>query len=174
MRDTIEIAVGHGNDLNALQMSVRALLVSLICLALLRFSGRRSFALGTPIDNVLAILLGSILSRAVTGASAFIPTLCAAATITVMHRVVLWAGMYNRKLGSIFKGDPKIVYRNGKLYEKNMRYCRVTRRDIMAGVRLSVHRNSLEGIEAIYIERNGRISVIEKTPPHNEENNTGV
>ncbi len=164
MRDYMLYTFGQDDELNALQMTVRALIVSFVCLLLLRFSGRRSFALGTPIDNVLAILLGAILSRSVTGASPFIPTLCAAATVAVIHRSVSWAGMHSRKLGSIFKGSPKVVYRNGKLLEKNMQYCRVTRRDIMAAVRLSVHRNSLKNIETIYVERNGQISVVEKEP----------
>src|SRR3954471_10791653 len=123
----IDILFGHGHLLTPLQMSVRALLVSLCCLLLLRFSGRRSFALGTPIDNVLAILLGAILSRAVTGASPFFATLAAAVTITVFHRAASWLGMQSTVVGRIFKGLPKIVYQNGKLIEKNMRYCRVTK-----------------------------------------------
>jgi uncharacterized membrane protein YcaP (DUF421 family) len=158
--ETISYLFGHGLSLTPMQMSLRAVVVSFCCLVLLRFSGRRSFALGTPIDNVLAILLGAILSRAVTGASPFFSTLAAAATIAVLHRVISWLGMRSSVMGRIFKGVPKVVYRNGKLNEKNMRYCRITRRDIMAGVRQSLHQNTLENIHSIYVERNGRISVI--------------
>jgi uncharacterized membrane protein YcaP (DUF421 family) len=164
--ETIDYLFGHGLSLTPLQMCLRAVVVSLCCLVLLRFSGRRSFAQGTPIDNVLAILLGAILSRAVTGASPFFSTLAAAATIAVLHRIVSWFGMHSSRMGRVFKGVPKIVYRNGKLHEKNMRYCRITKRDIMAGVRLSLHQNNLDNIRSIYVERNGRISVIRKEQPH--------
>ncbi len=167
--ENIDILFGHGLALTPLQMSLRALVVSFCCLLLLRFSGRRSFALGTPIDNVLAILLGAILSRAVTGASPFFSTLAAAATIAVLHRLFSWLGMRSSTMGKIFKGIPKVVYRNGKLNEKNMRYCRITKRDIMAGVRQSVHQNSLDNVHSIYVERNGRISVINNSKALHEK-----
>lgn len=143
-------------------MCLRAIVVSAYCLALLRISGRRSMALGTPIDNVYAILLGAVLSRAITGASPFFPTVSAAACITLLHRVISQLSMRSKSIGRVVKGQAKIVYRNGVFHEKNMRYCRMSRRDLMAGVRLSSGLDSLEKIKTIYVERNGRISVIRK------------
>ncbi len=160
--ETIYFLFGPDDDdaLTVLNMCARALVVSAYCLALLRISGRRSMALGTPIDNVYAILLGAVLSRAVTGASPFVPTVSAAACITLLHRLISQLSMHSKAVGRIVKGQAKVVYRNGVFHERNLRYCRISRRDLMAGVRLSSGLDTLEKVKTIYVERNGRISVI--------------
>jgi uncharacterized membrane protein YcaP (DUF421 family) len=162
MTEWFQYAFGTNRELSPLHMSVRAVAVFLICLALIRFSGRRSFAMGTPVDNVLAILLGAILSRAVVGASPFLSTVAAAVTLAALHRFMAWLGLYSHRMGRLFKGEAKIIYDNGKFNKENMRYCRITRRDLMAGIRLSANTDSFSSIRRIYVERNGRISVILK------------
>lgn len=162
--ETILFLFGPDDDdaLTVLNMCLRALVVSAYCLALLRISGRRAMALGTPIDNVYAILLGAVLSRAVTGASPFVPTVTAAATITLLHRLVSFASLYSKKIGRMVKGQAKVVYRNGQFNTRNMKYCRMSMRDLMAGVRVSSGLDRLDSVKAVYVERNGEISVIRK------------
>jgi uncharacterized membrane protein YcaP (DUF421 family) len=162
--ETIEFLFGDGDDdqLSVLHMSLRALVVTAYCLMLLRISGRRAMALGTPIDNVYAILLGAVLSRTVTGASPFVPTIAAAATITLIHRLVSYVSLYSKRMGSLVKGQAKVVYRNGNFNVKNMRYCRISMHDLMAGVRVASGLDRLDEVKAIYVERNGQISVIRK------------
>jgi len=43
---------GQGKDLNTLQMSCRGIVVFFIALLLIRISGRRSFGMHTPLDNI--------------------------------------------------------------------------------------------------------------------------
>jgi len=44
---------GEGKDLNALQMSSRGIVIFFIALILIRISGRRSFGVRTPLDNII-------------------------------------------------------------------------------------------------------------------------
>ena len=53
----METLWGSGKDLTALQMSVRALAIFFITLALVRLSGRRSFGRKTAFDNIIVIIL---------------------------------------------------------------------------------------------------------------------
>ena len=162
--ETVYLLIGPDDDdqLTVFHMCIRALLISAYCLFLLRISGRRAMALGTPIDNVYAILLGAVLGRTVTGASPFIPTIAAATTITVLHRLISYTSLYSKRIGAMVKGRAKVVYRNGNFNHKNMKYCRMSRRDLMAGVRVASGLDRLDQVKAIYVERNGEISVIRK------------
>jgi uncharacterized membrane protein YcaP (DUF421 family) len=158
----IENFFGTGEDLNALQMGMRAFVVFIICLILVRISGRRSFGLGMPLDNVTIILLGAILSRTVVGASPFIPTIAAAACLAILHRICGWLGFYNKIFGRVLKGTEIILYGDGKFNERNMRYGMVTKKDILSHLRLNGNTDSLDSIDRVYLERNGKISFIKK------------
>lgn len=48
---------GSGESLNVLQMSCRGVATFLIALLLIRISGRRSFGIRSPLDNIIVILL---------------------------------------------------------------------------------------------------------------------
>lgn len=52
---------GQGKNLNSLQMTCRGIVVFFFALILIRISGRRSFGIRTPLDNIIIILLGTIL-----------------------------------------------------------------------------------------------------------------
>ena len=111
---------GHGKDLTALQMSSRAVFVFIFCLILIRISGRRSFGVRTPIDNIIVILLGTILGRAVVGASPFIPILSASFIVTIAHRVLGWIVVNFKGLGKIVEGDKIDLFSNGSFIKKNL------------------------------------------------------
>ncbi len=153
---------GSGTSLNSLQMAARTILVFGIGLVLIRISGRRSFGMQVAFDNVLLILLGAILSRAVVGASPFIPTIVAATTISVLHRITGLLAYHSSRWGKFVKGETIPIYKDGKIYPKNMKYCMVTQNDLEASVRLAMNTDKMDDVEAVYMEREGRLSVIRK------------
>ena len=160
---TLLTLFGQENHVNILQMSVRALVVFLIALVLLRIAGRRSFGLHAPFDNIILVLLGAILSRAVVGASPFFPTLTASFVICVVHRLLALAGLYSSAVGKIIKGGKIPLYQKGKTIKKNMKRGLISEEDLRTAVRLRTNSDSLDQVESIYMERNGHISTIKKS-----------
>jgi uncharacterized membrane protein YcaP (DUF421 family) len=153
---------GEGRDLNILQMSCRGVVVFFIALLLIRVSGRRSFSLHTPLDNIITIVLGAVLSRAIVGASGFLPVLAACAVIVVLHRAIAWGAAHHRGLSRIVQGNKMILFEDGKFIAANMSKALVCEEDVMEGVRKSALTEDLIKIDKIYIERNGEISAIKK------------
>ncbi len=59
--------MGSGTFLTVVQMTIRSIIIFLIALILIRIAGRWSFVIGSPIDNIIVILLDTIPSRSVVG-----------------------------------------------------------------------------------------------------------
>jgi uncharacterized membrane protein YcaP (DUF421 family) len=153
---------GEGTDLTALQMSVRGITIFILALALIRISGRRSFGLHTPLDNIITILLGAILSRAVVGASPFIPVVICCLIIVLIHRLLGSFVSRSEKLSGIIEGNKLLLFTDGHFIDGNMKRAQVCKDNIMQGIRESASTDDLEKIDRVYIERNGVISVIKK------------
>jgi uncharacterized membrane protein YcaP (DUF421 family) len=153
---------GEGKDLNAMQMSCRGIIVFFIALLLIRISGRRSFGVRTPLDNIITISLGAILSRAVVGASAFLPVIICCFVIVLLHRLFGWLIVHNHKFAQWIEGDKILLFENDNFIKTNMEKGLVCKEDIMQGVRKSALTEDMHCIEKVYMERNGEISAIRK------------
>jgi uncharacterized membrane protein YcaP (DUF421 family) len=160
--NVINLLFGQGEHLNPLQMACRVLVIYLIALLWIRVAGRRAFGRLSTFDNVISILLGAILSRAVVGASPFLSIIVAGLVLVLLHRLVAWLCVVSHEIGKVIKGEPKSLYSNGKINKKNMNAHLVTHNDLMEEVRLEIHEYSLDNVEEIFIERNGEMSVIKK------------
>lgn len=153
---------GEGENQTALQMSLRAVVIFVITLLLLRIAGRRSFGMKSPFDNIIVILLGAILSRAVVGASEFLPTIASATVIAVLHRLGAWVGTLNLRFGAVIKGRKIILFQDGKLNHDNMRRALVSESDLYASLRSNMNVENFDTIESAYMEINGQISFVQK------------
>jgi len=153
---------GQGKDLTALQMSMRGVTVFILALVLIRISGRRSFGLHTPLDNIISIMLGAVLSRAVVGASPFVPTIVCCLIIVLVHRLLGTLVARNEKLGNIIEGKKMLLFKDGRFIDYNMKRAQLCKENIMQGIRESALTDDLDKIDRVYIERNGVISVVKK------------
>src|SRR5206468_869605 len=96
-------------DLSATQMGVRAAVVFVLLLALIRLVDRRFLGKSTPFDVIVAMLLGSVASRAITGNAPFGPTLAAAAVLILLHRVLASLSYRSHRIGLIVKGSERCL-----------------------------------------------------------------
>ncbi len=164
MNTLISEIFGQGKDLNVLQMSCRGVIMFLVAWVLIRISGRRSFGLHMPLDNIITIMLGAVLSRALVGASDFLAVIVACTVIVLLHRGVAWLFVHSPRFSKFVEGEKMELFNAGEFIRTNMDKAQVCQEDIMQGVRKSALTNDLNKIEQIFIERNGEISSIKKTP----------
>jgi len=101
--EVINNLFGHGSDLNTLQMSLRAFSIFFIALILIRLTGMRAFGIKSAFDTCIIIMLGAVLSRAVVGASPFIPTIIASTFLVVIHKIIAEISVTNQTLSHLVK-----------------------------------------------------------------------
>ncbi len=162
MNSIIYTFFGEGKDLNMLQMGCRAFVMFFITLLLIRLAGMRSIGMKSAFDTIIVIILGSILSRAVVGVSPFFPTVIAGAVIAIVHKAIAIIAIRNRFVERLVKGEKNILFHHNHFIEKNMRRSCISVDDVEQELRLSVHENTIENIQEIFMERTGEISVIKK------------
>lgn len=160
--DTITELFGEGKDLTVLQMSLRVIVVFIVSLVLIRISGRRSFGIKTPLDNIIVITLGAILSRAIVGVSPFVPVIIASLVLVVIHRLISWLSVQNPSFKRLIEGQKILLFDKGNFVEGNMNRGLVCEEDVRQGVRESALTDDMNKIEKVYLERNGEISAIKK------------
>jgi len=67
------------------ETAVRALLIFAFTLALVRLGRRRAMGRGSAFDFVISIMLGSVMSRGIDGATPLLPTLVAGSVLLGLH-----------------------------------------------------------------------------------------
>ena len=118
-------------------------------------------------DNIIVILLGAILSRAVVGVSPFLPVVITCLLIVVLRRFLGRLLLHNERFSNFIEGEKIILFQQGAFIEENMKRALVSRKDIMLGIRKSVSTEELDKIDKIFIEPSGEITVVKKEPATN-------
>ncbi len=144
------------------QMSVRAAVIFLFGLLVVRLFGRRAFGKHSPLDVVLAIIIGSNLSRALTANAPFLPTLAASAVIVLLYWLFEHVSARSRVFSRVVKGDPIWLLRDGRLDARTMRSAGLSEGDLEEAARASGIRNLSEVGEAVF-ERSGDISTVRRS-----------
>jgi uncharacterized membrane protein YcaP (DUF421 family) len=161
MKLIIEI-FGQGRNLNIFQMGCRGIVVFVIAFVLIRISGRRSFGIRTSLDNIIAITLGATLSRAIVGASPFVPVIITCFAMVFLHRGFGLLISRSSRFAKFVEGNKILLFAHGKFIDSNLKRALLCKEDIMQGIRKSALTDDLAEIDRIYIERNGEISALKK------------
>jgi uncharacterized membrane protein YcaP (DUF421 family) len=152
---------GEGRDLDSLQMATRGFATFFVALALVRVSGRRSFARRSAFDNIIVIILGAVLSRPIYGASPFWPVVAGSTVLVVVHRLIGIGAARFTFLEVLAKGKPYTLWRNGRLDEHAMLRNEISRGDLDAAARSQAHRAQFSEVAEIHVETSGELSVVD-------------
>ncbi len=165
MNGLAESLLGIGaEELTPGQMAVRAVLTFMITVAIVRLGNKRLFGKGTAFDLVVAIMIGSVMSRAITNASALLATWLAGLVLVGMHWLLATLSYHLDWFGPLVKGHPVLLVKDGEIQRDGMQEGGVSRADLEQAFRAQGSDPDPSRVRRAYLERNGSISVV----PRNE------
>jgi uncharacterized membrane protein YcaP (DUF421 family) len=148
------------SDVGPVPMALRTMLIYAFTLAIVRLGSKRFFSDATAFDVIVSIMLGSIMSRAINGSAPFLPTLFAGAALIGMHWLFAVLAYRTDWFGSLVKGEPILLVRDGEIQQQGMRRGRLSHRDLAEALRMQGKAPDVTKIRLAYLERNGRISMV--------------
>ncbi|HEX2136294.1 MAG TPA: YetF domain-containing protein [Microvirga sp.] len=149
----------ESRDINVWQMGLRAAVVYVVTVIIVRIGKKRFMGRATAFDVILGIMLGSIVSRAVTGNSPLLPALAAAAVLVGMHWLFSGIAMHWHGFGNLIKGKAELLVRDGSVDDKLMAACHMTEHDLWEDLR-GKSISDLRQVTEARLERSGQLSVI--------------
>ncbi len=161
--EQIQSLLGVGADaehVGAVQTALRTVLVYALTLALVRIANKRFLSEATAFDVVVAIMLGSIMSKAVDGSTPLHLTLLAGAVLLGMHWLFGVLAFHTDWFGPLVKGERVLLIKDGEVQDEGMRRANVTSADLAQVLRLQTNGTDPSKVRLAYLERNGEISVV--------------
>lgn len=148
------------------QLILRALLMYLVALALIRAGKSRLFGKNAAFDVILGVILGSVLSRGINGVAPFFGTMALGVALIALHWLLGHFAFRYSYLGKIVKGEPVELARDGLLLYESMRQNGISEKDLLAAMRMRGQTEELSQVLAATLEPSGNISIVlkEKTP----------
>ena len=145
--------------ITTVQMCLRAIVLFLYGLVLLRLAGTRIFGKSVPLDIIMSVIIGSNLSRCLTGSAPLVPTMVATALLLALHWGMAHWAHRSRWFATLVKGRPHVLVRDGEIDYAAMRHESIGMRDLETAMR-DGGVTDVEGVATATLERDGSISVI--------------
>ncbi|MBD0373740.1 MAG: DUF421 domain-containing protein [Pyrinomonadaceae bacterium] len=143
-------------------MSLRAVIVFILAIIMLRIGDKRFMGKSTALDVMLGIVFGSVVSRAITGNAPFMPTLIASLVLVLLHWTLSAIAFRSRGFATMIKGHDRLLMRDGQMQHDVMKKSHITEHDLKEALRINGEPPDLSRVDAAHLERNGDISVISK------------
>lgn len=163
--DGLRWALGIGvapESFNTLQVTLRAVVIYLGGLVILRVGENRFLGKFTAFDIILGFILGGILSRAINGSGPLAPTLAATVLLVGLHFLLAKTAFHSHRFGEAVKGKPELLVRDGEILWDGMRRKSLSQLDLEEALRLHAHLADCDEVKEARFERNGDISVVKK------------
>jgi uncharacterized membrane protein YcaP (DUF421 family) len=163
--ESLRWALGVGVDphsYNVLQVSLRALLLYLAGLFIVRLGRNRLLGRQSPFDIILGFVLGSVLSRAINGSAQILVTLVSTLVLVFAHRMVAFLSFHSHGFGALVKGEPRRLIQDGRIDWEQMRKEHISERDLDEALRQHAKTADEKRVAEARLERNGEISIVER------------
>ena len=135
--------------------------VSLVLM--LHTAGKRTLSQLSAFDLVVSVAVGSVLATIILDKNIKLAEgITAMAVLIVMQFIGAWLAVRLKFVKGLIKATPELLYYEGKYFYSTMKKARILEVEILQAARTSGI-SSMEDVEAVVLEGNGNISVIEKS-----------
>ncbi len=158
------------NEINPImstwQMIPRTVVVYVVALLLIRIGKRRFLGGYTTFDILLGFVVGSVMSRAITGTITLTNMIFVVATLVGIHWLIAVITYYF-DTNNVVKNSERQLVKDGEINEDAMRKSKLGENDLLQAMRQKGKVESLDKVKSAYLERDGSITVIPKgCEPH--------
>ena len=149
-------------DIDWWQFPIRAVVVYLFLLLLLRLTGKRQVGQLAPFDLVLLLVLSNAVQNSMNGGDNSITGgLILAVTLVALNGGVGYLTYRSKRLEGLIEGRPMILVHDGKIDPVAMRQAKMTLHELEASLRGAGCAGPHE-VRFAVLENNGSVSVIPK------------
>jgi len=139
---------------------LRAAVVYVVILVMVRISGKRSVGQYTPFDLILVVLLGTAVQNSLIGEDvSLLGGLLLAATLIALNWLVGLATSRSRRMDRLVEGVPVVLARNGRVYQEALRRENIATSDFDEAMRQADCARH-EDIRLALLETDGKISIV--------------
>ncbi|WP_449468187.1 DUF421 domain-containing protein [Stenotrophomonas humi] len=141
---------------------LRAVIVYVVVLAMVRVAGKRALGQFTAFDMLLLVLLGNAVQNALLGSDTSLGGgLLLAATLIALNYFVGWITTRSPLIERAVEGEPVVLARHGHVLQKVLRRELVSKADFAKAMR-DAGSDDVDDVELALLETNGHITVILK------------
>lgn len=130
---------------------------------MLRISGKRTLAQMNAFDFIITVALGSTLATAVLSKDTPLAEgLTGLALLILLQFIVSWFYVRLPFINKLVKSEPRLLFLQGEFKAKAMQEERIVKEELLQAAR-SQGILSLDQVEAIVLETNGKFSIIKSS-----------
>jgi uncharacterized membrane protein YcaP (DUF421 family) len=149
---------GADQHLTIAQECARTVLVFAYGFVLIRVAGRRLFGKWSAVDITVSIIIGSNLSRTITGSAPLIGTLTASTLLMALHWIVAHVAARSRHASALIEGVPVDLATDGRIDQHAMTWRNISHADLDEALRQSNVEEVAETAR-VTLEPSGKITV---------------
>lgn len=159
---------------SVLRIAIMSMLAYPFLIILLRIFGKRSLSNVNIFDFVITVTYGATLGSIITSDKmSFADGVVVLFMLTLLQYIVSKLSVNSKGFADLIKANPSFIYYEGKFYEKSMYKHRIRKDDLRGKVRQQ-GLSSFEQVEAIVLEGDGSLSIIQKQDNQSKDALEGV
>lgn len=145
-----------------MEIVLRASVMFFVLFLLIRLMGTRELGQMTPFELIVLIVFGDLIQQGVTHNDfSLVGAILAITTMAFWALAISWLVYWHPTIETLLDGCPRVIVKQGRIVQENLRRDRLTRAEILSEMRLAGIAH-LEDVNWAILEPRGKMSFIKR------------